>query len=76
MDAIKQTCHVLGRIVRVGGIVPESSLPQNDPLTMFRLTNQNFIKPVGSFLDTGELLFGITDAGRAELERHDSRSGH
>jgi hypothetical protein len=76
VDTIKQTCNVLDRIIRMGGVVPESVLPQGDTLTMYRLTNQSFIKPVGTFLDSGETIFSITDKGMAEWERHDSRSGH
>lgn len=76
MDHITQTCNVLNRMVRQGGIVPESALPQGDLLTMVRLTNQDFIKPCGTFLDTGELLFGITEKGVAEAERHDRSRGN
>lgn len=76
MDAAAQTCKVLDRIVRDGGMIAESMLPQDNDLVMFRLKQQQFISPVGTFTDSGELIFGITDKGVAELERHKSRTWH
>lgn len=75
MDPIRDSYHVLDRMIRLGGVVGESSLPYGDALVMFRLTNQDFIKPL-SELDTGERIFEITEKGMAEAERHRDRMSH
>ena len=75
MDPITSSCRVLERIHRQGGLIAEECLPNHDTLTMYRLTYQNFIKQVATYSD-GSCIFAITDAGVAELERHNRRTGH
>jgi hypothetical protein len=66
MDHIIESGAVLQRIMKQGGLVFESNLPQND-LIMFRLMDKQFIKPM---VDTDQgCLFAITQQGVDEAER-------
>ena len=75
MDTVKQSCQVLDRILRQGGMIDESALPYEDDLLMYRLTQRKFIQPTATY-DSGERIFAITDKGMAELKRHNTRTGN
>jgi hypothetical protein len=75
MDTVKQSCQVLDRILRQGGVIDESALPYDNDLLMYRLTQRKFIRPTATY-DSGERIFAITDKGIAELERNPSHTGN
>ena len=75
MDPIRQSSEILDRIYRSGGVIEESMLPYENDLIMFRLTNQEFIRPCGAF-ESGERIFALTDKGMEELQRHVRSTGH
>lgn len=70
----KQSHRILDSMIRSGGVIRESKLPM-DALVMFKLTNQAWIRPIDE-METGEMVYAITEAGRKEYEKQAPRMSH